>query len=197
MTVVVLIGILAVVAIPAATRALKESSSSKAAQQIAVMYQVARSRAMGRGVAVLVRYKDGRFEVREAAATGPLEPTSSCSVPVDRWENPTQYTEIESFELVGQAPYELVKVYFADNRTDSTGTYVSSQLSAGGVADVCFTPSGIMMYREGVGVAFGVAARTLTVRVVQEQLGVEQGVSRTVFILPNGVARVAARTGGA
>jgi Tfp pilus assembly protein FimT len=195
MTVVVLIGILAVIAIPTASRMMRENRSATAAQRIALMYQVARARAIGRGVAVLVRYTNGTFEVREAITgdANSLMPVSSCTMPADRWDDPTLSRLIESFALAGQAPYELVKTEFSDNVAEPGGNATSSTLGTGDVADVCFTPNGTMMYREGDG-AFAIAARTLMVRVVQASGTTEVGVSRTVFILPNGVARVAART---
>ena len=195
MTVVVLIGILAVIAIPTASRMMRENRSATAAQRIALMYQVGRARAIGRGVAVLVRYTDGTFEVREAITgdANSLMPVSSCTMPADRWDDPTLNRLIESFALAGQAPYELVKTEFSDNVAEPGGSATSSTLGSGDVGDVCFTPNGTMMYREGDG-AFAIAARTLMVRVVQMSGTTEVGVSRTVFILPNGVARVAART---
>jgi type IV fimbrial biogenesis protein FimT len=178
MTVVVLIGILAVIAIPTASRMMRENRSATAAQRIALMYQVARARAIGRGVAVLVRYKGGTFEVREAI-TGDA--------------NSTLFLPIEAFSLGGQAPYELVKTYFSDNAVNASGTTTTVVLGESDVGDVCFTPNGTMMYRTGSTGAFTTSARTLMVRVVQMSGTTEIGVSRTVFILPNGVARVAAR----
>ncbi len=196
MTVVVLIGILAVVAIPTASRMMRENRSATAAQRIALMYQVARARAIGRGVAVLVRYKGGTFEVREAITgdANSLMPVSSCTMPKTRWnDGSTLFLPIEAFSLGGQAPYELVKTYFSDNAVNSSGTTTTVVLGENDVGDVCFTPNGTMMYRTGSTGAFTTAARTLMVRVVQMSGTTEIGVSRTVFILPNGVARVAAK----
>ena len=196
MTVVVLVGVLALVAVPVATLAMRENRSASAAQSIALMYQVARSRAIGRGVPVLVRFTDGRFEVREPVAPdgGTLVSVTSCSVPVDLWLNPGDSELIDSFELLGQSPYKLVRVEFSAYVADSFGAATQSVISSGTAADVCFTPSGRMMYREGT-VAFGAEARTLAIRVGQVDDGVEVGTSRTVFVLPNGVARVAAKAG--
>jgi len=193
--VVVLIGILAVIAIPTASRMMRENRSATAAQRIALMYQVGRARAIGRGVAVLVRYTNGTFEVREAITgdANSLMPVSSCTMPVDRWTEPTLNRVIETFALTGQPPYELVKTEFSDNVAEAGGNTSTSVLGESDVGDVCFTPNGTMMYREGDG-AFAIGARTLMVRVVQVSGTTEVGVSRTVFILPNGIARVAART---
>jgi len=160
------------------------------------MYQVARSRAIGRGVAVVVRYSDGRFEVREATTESDvsLVPASSCTAPADRWgTDPKKNVLIEAFELKGQSPYQLVTVEFSNSVAEVEGSALTNVLGSSTVADVCFTPNGTMMYREGDG-AFAMGARTLMIRVVQASGSVEVGISRTVFVLPNGVARVAART---
>jgi type IV fimbrial biogenesis protein FimT len=199
MTVVVLIGILAVIAIPTASRMMRENRSATAAQRIALMYQVARARAIGRGVAVLVRYKGGTFEVREAITgdANSLMPVSSCTMPDDRWDDDNAdatFRRLEGFALTGQSPYELVKTEFSDNVAQASGTAEPDVLEEDEVGDVCFTPNGTMLYRTGSTNAFTMAARTLMVRVVQMSGTTEVGVSRTVFILPNGIARVAART---
>ncbi|MCL2822513.1 MAG: hypothetical protein FWD57_00840 [Polyangiaceae bacterium] len=195
MTVVTIIVVLAVIAIPVASRSLRENRSSGAAQQIALLYQVSRARAIGRGASVLVRYSDGVFQVHEASSGDPtsLIPASSCTTPPDRWSDPAQNVIIDRFSLVGKGPYENVSVEFSDNIADTEGSMAHAVLGDGEVADVCFTPSGTMMYRQDNG-AFMIGARTLMIRVVQSTGGVEVGVSRTIFILPNGVARVAART---
>lgn len=190
MTVVILIGILAVIAIPAASRAMRENRSSAAAQRVSLMYQVARARAIGRGAAMMVRYEDGVFEVREAVSgdATSLMPISSCTVPATRWTDAKLYDVLDKFELSGQAPYELVKTEF---HPDGPATDVGTA-----VADVCFTPNGTMFFRKGTA-AFSRSARTLMIRVGQkDSADNEVGIPRTIFILPNGVARLAARAGG-
>ena len=188
MTVVVLISIIAMIAVPTAARSLRESRSSAAAQAIAMVYQLARSRAIGRGVAVLVRYSPaiGRFEVFEAVGgVSSIVPSASCTMPVDRWSDGVRRVLVESVTFDGRAPYELVTVEFAQNAV-ATGSGVTA------VADVCFTPNGAMMYREA-DAAFSSAPRTLAIRVVRSAApNVDVGIARTVFVLPNGVARVAA-----
>src|SRR5690606_14583117 len=69
LAVVVLITILAAIAIPLATKQMRDRRTHEAAQQVATLYQSARMRAMGRGSAVLVRYVPGApatFELLEA-----------------------------------------------------------------------------------------------------------------------------------
>jgi type IV fimbrial biogenesis protein FimT len=195
MTVVILIGILAVIAIPAASRAMRENRSSAAAQRVSLMYQTARARAIGRGAAMLVRYEDGVFEVREAVSADATSfmPISSCTVPTTRWTDPTLYDVLDKFQLVGQSPYELVKTEFASK----TGADTEDVLGDGGIGEVCFTPNGTMLYRKGTTGAFTGGARTLMIRVGQQDTsGNAVGIPRTIFILPNGVARLAARAGG-
>jgi type IV fimbrial biogenesis protein FimT len=192
MTVVVLIGILAVIAVPSASRAMRENRSSAAAQRVSLMYQTARARAIGRGAAVLVRYKDGKFDVLEAISPDPnmLIPISSCTVPTDRWTNTTMHEKLDGFSLEGQSPYELVKVKFSSQDGDS-----SKPVGEGIQADVCFTPNGTMLYRTQAA-AFSNTTRTLMIQVGQQNsAGEDEGIVRTIFILPNGVARLVTRTG--
>jgi len=199
MTVVVLVAVLAMVAVPVAIRAVREGRSAKAAQQVALLYQVARGRAIGRSVAVLVRYSDGVWEVREAVtedATS-ITPASNCSVPSHQWADATMNVLVDRFELVGQRPYQLVATEFSVVEVDDKGNAKTATLGPGATADVCFSPGGTMLFRQAGG-AFSVAPRTLAIRVMQQDSALslsQTGLARTVFILPNGVARVVAQAG--
>ncbi|MCU0690408.1 MAG: type II secretion system GspH family protein [Polyangiaceae bacterium] len=198
MAVVVIVGILAAVAVPAAGRAMRQNRAASAAQEVTLMFQTARMRAIGRGAAMLVRYKDGVFEVREAVSDNPSEliPISSCTMPEDRWVTAGLSETLQTMSLVGQPGYKLVKVHFTENVRTAEGLMESNPVAAGETADVCFTPNGSMLYREGTGGPFSTALRTLTVDVAQESApDVFQGVRYTVFVLPNGGARMTARTG--
>ncbi len=212
MTVVILLGIIAAIAIPTASRLMRENRSSTAAQRIALMYQVARARAMGRGAAVLVRYSNGEFKVREAVvgkssasssgggaggaagggSTTNYFPVASCTMPATRWDDSSDlFEEIESFTLGGQAPYDLVKTEFSIYSAQSGAT--ATVIGDSEVGDVCFTPSGTMLFRKGTTTAFSSSPRTLMIRVGQMSGTTEVGISRVVFILPNGMARIAAK----
>ena len=195
MAVVLLIAAIALVAVPVASRAMRENRSSSAAQSIAMLYQLGRARAIGRGVAVLVRFSstEGKFEVFEATGgASSFVPLASCSMPPDRWTDGSQHVLVDALQFNGQAPYEQVMVEFAVNTVEA-----GHGVGGGSTADVCFTPSGAMMYREGDTV-FTSAPRTLAIRVVRATSPANEiGISRTVFILPNGVTRIASPVGPA
>jgi prepilin-type N-terminal cleavage/methylation domain-containing protein len=55
MTVVVIIGVFAVLALPSMVFRLRDRKTSAVGQQLATMYRTARMRAIGRGSTVLVR----------------------------------------------------------------------------------------------------------------------------------------------
>lgn len=183
MAVVVMITILASVAIPLATRQLRDRRTQDAAQQIATLYQSARMRAMGRGSAVLVRYAPGTpgtFTVLEAQR-GPNDtsngvPNAACAaLPVSSclttdWVNSTnqQYRTVSTLDLTGDAGLTI-------------------EMNGGAALDICFTPMG-RTYAAATGQPLNAVTDVYTATVGRAaSSNVRQ---RQVLILPNGAARL-------
>lgn len=183
MAVVIMITILAAAAIPLATRQLRDRRTQDAAQQIATLYQSARMRAMGRGSAVLVRYKPGTpgtFTVLEAQRgpneTGTGAPNTACAaLPVSSclttdWKTPEakQYREVTTLDQSGDAGLTVV-------------------MNGGTALDICFTPMG-RTYAAVTGQALKAVTDVYTATVGRAASSNVR--ERQVLILPNGAARL-------
>ncbi len=192
MTVVVIIGIFAAMALPSVANQLRERKSANVAQQLTQFYRTARMRAMGRGSAVLVRYdSDGAklIAMREAiagvAGMNPCElaPISSCTMPASRWDDPTAYRQldlIKPFDNTVGTQYEVTRMQLRD----SANTVKTK-------ADICFTPGGRAFYRETFGAGLFTSLNHVpSVRVYSMKDGMQVGPDRFVYVLPNGIARI-------
>ncbi len=198
MAVVILVGLIALIAIPSATKAMRERRSSRAAHEIALLYNQAQARAIARGSAVLVRYSyaSNGFEVREGitGATGmgncQLAPASSCTVPAGRWNAGSNFNQLlTTFKPLGTSAYEMVDIEF--NELSYVGGTVSKGTPA--ATDMCMTPGGRTFYRasNNSGTAFQAMTGNHSVKVwMHDSADVVIGIERFVFILPNGTARV-------
>lgn len=188
MVVVVLIAILAAIAVPGVVERLRERRSSEAAQRIASLYRGARVRALGRGAAVLVRWKDSRFTVYEAVqGAGALSeacalvPSSSCLRP--NWADDDADTrhEVAAFRFGDTAAYKdsgVTVAVTAPGDDDDTTTL-----------DVCFSPVGQAYARTDLS-----GSLTPLVGVVGAAVTRSSGDSLThrVTVMPNGIAAVSA-----
>ncbi|HET9930856.1 MAG TPA: prepilin-type N-terminal cleavage/methylation domain-containing protein [Polyangiaceae bacterium] len=178
MVVVLIVAILAVIAVPSVVERMRERRSSEAAQRIAGLYRGARMRAMGRGSAVMVSYDQGSFIVREAVRPPPAdnpqctgEPWSSCTN--NDWSNTKNYSELSRFAPTKRSEYEGLTLA----AIPSTTTRI----------DICFTPMGRAYTR-----ADNLPFSTPMVQVASFNVGRSgSAITRTVMVLPNGVARVA------
>ncbi len=187
MTVVVIIGIFAVIALPAVAGQLRERRSANAAHEVAQLYRGARMRALGRGSAVLVRYTTGAgFEVREAV-TGNAAFTNQCALSVissclnqqARWENNTDSTSLDTFDPVRHSGNEAMQLQVLDAN--------NGDMSA---LDICFAPSGATFERAGSGGTFARMLFVPKVKVWTNDGSGSSGVNRVVYVLPGGMARV-------
>ncbi|MFW5739930.1 MAG: pilus assembly FimT family protein [Myxococcota bacterium] len=198
MAVVMLIALLALVAIPTASRAMRERRSSRAAHEIAMLFNQARSRAIARGSAVLVRYNyaNGGFDVLEAIAGSEgatignceLAPATSCTVPAGRWNANGDNQLLTQFRPLNNTAYEHVDVEF-HQKTYALGAVGAATPAA---VDICIAPSGRAFYRpsnEG-SVAFSAMTGNHAIKVWMHNGSERIGFERHVFILPNGTARV-------
>ncbi|MBI5537206.1 MAG: prepilin-type N-terminal cleavage/methylation domain-containing protein [Deltaproteobacteria bacterium] len=192
LTVVGIIAIFAAIALPTVANRMRERRTAQVAHQLVQTYRTAKMRAMGRGSAVLVRYDettDKAVMTREAIAGAAsnnsgcvLSTISSCINPVTRWDDPTQYREIDKFSPFSHAGlYELTRMEFRDGLITKRAQF-----------DVCFTPSGNAFWRSSfAATAFQQLNDVPSIWVwSQDSDGKHLGPDRYVYLLPNGVARV-------
>jgi type IV fimbrial biogenesis protein FimT len=181
LAVVAIIGIMAAVASPVFVNQMLDSRANRLAMQVAETYRLARSRAMGRGAAVLVRWDSslgmaskGQLSTWEAITPGSL-PSPSCLT--------TSWT-------VGSPQNRNIDLLDAGSRIFQNVTVGFRQ--PGGAAapfsEICFTPRGFSWSRINSGNAFtqltGVPSFVIT-------NPTSAGKIRTVLVPPNGVARIA------
>ncbi len=187
MVVVILIGVLAALGIPSIATQLRDRRTNQAAHEVALLYRQARSLAMGRGAAVLVRFDGsarGRIEVRESMDADPAHclslPATSCSAA--NWNAASPLNRlVASFDVNTNGAYQNVKLAF----------FQSDGASAGNAVEVCFSPLGRPFRRYAFAGAFLPMAEVpyLQVNRVDAANNVE-GLTRTVLVLPNGTSRL-------
>jgi type II secretion system protein H len=183
MVVVLIITVIAGLAAPSAVVQLKDRRVQEAARKIAMLYREARLQAVGKGTAVLLRYKDGNFNVREAVA-GPLAdcasaPVPSCNVP---WvSQPSLSRSSGSFSAIATSG-DLADLQL---EFKNSGGFTLTEF------EVCFSPNGRAFSRPIIndGTALLPFNETLTGTLRRPGLGR----SRSVVLLPNGTARLSAQ----
>ena len=189
MVVVIMIGIIAALSIPSIATQLRDRRTNQAAHEVSLLYRHARSLAMGRGGAVLVRFDGsakGKIEVREAIdeVTGRCVnlPATSCSTA--NWDAAKTSSNrlIKTFDVNNNGPYANVKMAFF--QADGT--------SAGSTVDVCFSPLGRPFRRLTYTGAFVPMNDVPYLQVNRvDASNVAEGITRTVLVLPNGTSRLA------
>ncbi len=187
MAVVTIIALLAAIAVPGASAMIRERRSATAAGHIAEQYRMARARSLGRSSAVLVRFNAGHVTVLEAIAGAAgnvngcaLKPVGACTA--QAFATPTTYQVIDDFNPTGSS-YDAVAYQF----TQFVGTTATVLTSA----DVCFSSSGLTWIRAGNAGTFGPMTSPVDIRVRREEGGEVVGVERHIYLLPNGMARLA------
>jgi len=188
MAVVAFIGIVVAAAAPSWIELTKDRRVENAALNIADLYRTARSRAMGRGSAVIVRWDAnlamptdavpaGHFTVREAVA-GPSGasanlPSASCFSP-DWGDTGTTSKFVVSFDE-RRKRFEPAQAAFLDD-VGNVQQY----------AQICFTPAGRTFVRYATAGAFSVLTGVPRVRVTNTKTNF----ARFVVFPPHGSARV-------
>jgi type IV fimbrial biogenesis protein FimT len=180
MVVVLIITVMAGMAIPTAITQLRDRRVQEAARSIGLLFREARLQAVGRGAAVLMRYKDGVFSVLEAragtAAACPDAPVPDClGVP---WvAEPSRSRETKHYAPVA-ASGDMASL--AVTLSDST----NSALSA---LEVCFSPNGRAFARHAIddGTALLPMSQVYTVTLARKGSR-----TRVLALLPNGTARL-------
>lgn len=181
--VVLIIGITAAIATPTLVRSMRETRSRDLAQRVAQVYGMARMRAL-RGSSVLVRYNkatgirvlesiEGKNEAERRVGTTygascAARPGLGCISNAAGWSQPDTET--------------------ATARTVQTLTWPSdfSVTTATDTLDVCFSPSGRSFFSTD---GQPPTQPMVGVRLLSVKRG--DGLSRTIALLPNGIARLA------
>lgn len=189
MVVVILVGLLAVMAIPTMSAASLDRRVYEDAAGIQDLLREARSRAIGRGGAVMVsmstKTPPGTFvayEVRSDLDGGQNLPLTSCRAPTD-WSTDT------NLRVVGNAS---LGTYETNNNIRAT--IVGPAGAAVDTYNICFTPAGRSFAStdrtfEGAAKAEPGAAR-VEVKRTNSANTQTFGVVRNVLIPPTGAARV-------
>lgn len=182
MVVVVIITIVSTIAIPGVVQRMKTNRTREAAENIALTFRQARTRAIGRTSAVLVRYNAGIVEVREGIRGGatpgcePL-PESNCNLPANRWNAAARSQRIDLTDYVLGGDFSLAA-------TDELG-------AAAATLEMCFAPSGRAYIRPTSAAAIPFAPWTGPVRFDIDRIdGV--GIRRSILVAPSGTAKVVA-----
>jgi type IV fimbrial biogenesis protein FimT len=189
MVVVIMVGVIAALSIPSIATQLRDRRTNQAAHEVALLYRHARSLAMGRGGAVLVRFNGtagGRIEVREAIdeQTGRCVnlPATSCSTA--NWDAAATKANrlISAFDVSNNGPYSNVKMAF----------FLADGSNAGSTVDVCFSPLGRPFRRVSFAGTFAPVTDVPYVQVSRvDAANKPEGITRTVLVLPNGTSRLA------
>lgn len=191
-TVIAVVGILAASAAPAFISYVRDGRVSEAASNIADLYRGARSRAMGRGSATVVRWNasaalptvaqpEGHFGVREAVA-GPntpfnqMLPATSCfAADFEVGSNTSKH--VTSFDE-RLARYQPAVASVVDGN--------NAELS---YVEVCYTPRGRTFVRQAAGDPWQPLTEVLAVEVTNPSTTMR----RYVIVPPNGAARLETR----
>jgi prepilin-type N-terminal cleavage/methylation domain-containing protein len=203
MVVVILVGILTVMAIPAFGDARIDQHAYNMTSDIADLVREARAHAMGRGAATMVSLvanaKGTSFTMYEAVGpnplgTGGLAPRTTCRSPTDWtkiWSSGTAPTGVQVFAhqlqqiTIGtsEAQYGITARVFEDTGTPTVRDQVH----------ICFTPLGRTYMVTTATADFNAAgpmAELAQVEVARKVNGNVQGFVRRVLIPPSGGARM-------
>ncbi len=210
MVVVILVGILAVMAIPAMTVAQVDRRSYNDAILIAELFREARTRAMGRGAAEWVKMTQlgaagggdrGTFMLYEAQsiAAPPLgpapigSPLSNCGAPTI-WTGPGATSLlIDGVNLNGQI--EAIDQIW----TSITAPTAGGAMGPMNAASVCFTPLGRMYYAPAASAPNFVSGSPMLGEVqialkhAYGSSGVATGITRTIVVPNSGATRIISR----
>jgi type IV fimbrial biogenesis protein FimT len=188
LAVVAFIGIIAAAASPSLVKALRDRRVENAANSIAELFRIARTRSMGRGSAVLVRWNANaaipsdavsaaHFTVREAISgpTGIAAELPSTSCFGTDWGDAGVTSKFVMAFDDRRTRYEPAETRFL-NPTGAPQTY----------AEICFTPRGRSFIRYSAAGAFDTLGGVPRIEVKNGTTGL----LRFVVVPPHGAARV-------
>ena len=182
MTVVVMIGILLALGIPTISAQMRDRRTNQAAHEVALLYRQARSVAMGRGAAVLVRFDaTSRGAITVLQAMNPGDDITTClrlpatSCNANPWDVASSLI-VAKFDPADLHVYDNVKLSFHNLADDTRG-------------DVCFSPLGRPYWRN---VNSGTQNFLPLTEVPQIEVAPIDGIGlkRTVLVLPTGASRL-------
>ena len=190
MVVVLLIGMLAVMAVPSMSAAALDRHVYEDAANIQNLVREARARALGRGGAVMIslstKASQGSFrayEMRTDVDGGQSLPLTSCKAPTN-WADPANLREVQD-----------AMMDFAYEKTNRVkATLFGTDGVALDEAFLCFTPAGRTYYSktksfDGEGAALAAAIRVQVARYDSSDSNAI-GIVRQVLIPPTGAARL-------
>ncbi|MFP6686302.1 MAG: type II secretion system protein GspH [Polyangiaceae bacterium] len=188
LAVIAVVGILAALASPSYTRIMRSRRMSSAAQEVADLARIARSRAMGRGSAMLFRWAasaDGssfetqQITIREAivgSGADMYRPATSCFQ--TNWQSNSNSRYVGGIHVKAEK-YQPSKARFYD---------VNGAVRS--FAELCFTPRGRTFVRYSGGAGQFVPLNGVPRLQIENT---ETGRQRVVVLPPNGAARVVMR----
>jgi Tfp pilus assembly protein FimT len=188
MVVVVIIAILATIAVPLFVERIRESAITRAATSMADIFRGARSRALGRGAAIMVTARnDGSLTVYEGVEGKTLAvanetefcgnlPTRGCTT--NDWGNVSSGSTIGTARVVGGM----------SSSTDYT-TSVTLGTAPQSPVNICFSPGGRAFVSTTTS-AWNPASWTPLTDVLTLSVVSANGRARNILVLPNGTARL-------
>jgi len=187
MVVVLIIGITAALATPTITEQVKERRSRDTAQRIAQLYSGARMRALGRGSAVVVRYRKATgFTVIESVQ-GATAAAAQNAASVTCAAQPGLGCLANNWSVGADTWRQVATLEPADNLTVTAKDQTDGPQDA---MDICFTPMGRSFISFNESPPSSAMIGATTVEVQRNIDGTLKGLLRTVAILPNGMARI-------
>jgi prepilin-type N-terminal cleavage/methylation domain-containing protein len=207
MLVMAIIGILSAISFPRFYNVLRDRKLNKAAIEMMTFYRTAKTRALGRGAATMVRWSQpasspALLEMREAVQDSSLSggqftnalPNTSCTATL--WSNiyqgPNGSRQITIYNTAsgGQAGAIQMGIYTFNGPTEFVN---QSALGPQSYVELCYTPRGRTFIRYGSdGVVFNALASVPRIDVQNAMLApIGAGVTRSILVPPNGVARLA------
>lgn len=204
MVVILIIGLLAVIAVPSMGEARNDRVQYMNAGYVSQLFRDARSRAMGRGAAVLVHIYRGAgrgvFDSYEAVGPNPDPAAPGNNTPVPSCKFPQVWDPVSNLPLPDAPPSNAARERFLDRvtlDTEADGDMVAQLVGQGGVpideAFVCFTPMGRTYFVVGQVPDFNTVLpmqNPLDIVVTRRTAGEIVGINRYVTIPTSGVARV-------
>jgi len=202
MTVVIIIGILASLALPSMLGLSIDRHVYGDAMALNDLFREARTHAIGRGAAVMVSMNSGSglYTAYEAVQPNPQLggnnlPLSSCRTPTNWALNTTAAGAAQSASQFAQVnlatSYEVTNGISTRIFSTSTGA-----LAADGTAYLCFTPLGRTYLLDGGNVQAGMfnaaqpMSAALQIEVARRSGTGPVGLVRSVLVPPNGVTRL-------
>ncbi len=197
MAVVTIIGVASAAALPSFVERMRERRSGQAAEEIALLYKMARSRALGRGAAQLVASTTGtgmnvKFQVREAIQQNDAASTvGTCGpLPLTTCFNDWSPGATGKNRLVDEFPKENAAYANIEAKLYRDATTSDAALEG----QVCFTPSGRAFFRKEAAGAWEPVIQIPRIEVRRLAIGAAGtyvGLTRTVLLPPSGAARLA------